>query len=370
MSYDASSGARIATFHAGLPKTGSSAIQKIFYDDHHKLAEAGVFYPRIRSFLRVDASTLPKQVRGGLKGGHMLVAQSLGGSPRLDRLDKKRVFGDLPLVDGTLAAFDASGCRRLLLSAESFAMSVLARGFTLPAAFHPMDRQVVLLFRRKDTWIVSRYKQQIKDYRRGTGSIRSYIHSFESDYLNYFVKCELMSKYVDTENVIAVDYEANKSNIAGALCAAIGRPDLYATVKPGTDSRGGTEVNVSLSNLASLFLLHCNVAVADEAERLLIRGALYAIDRQIVSEMGEIELLPPDLSEWAVSTHNAEVAQINARFGATLPEIERPPASRRDLLGRLSRAEIEKIVDALDPHLARRTTRELRSALPEAVMPD
>ncbi|TQL70751.1 hypothetical protein FB381_4693 [Nocardioides albertanoniae] len=122
--------------HAGLPKTGTSAVQAFLSSTNDRLAEAGIFYPRHT----VDKNSISAGNAGSLMelSGHLFVA-----SPRE--------------VTKTLEDFDASGCHTLLLSSEAFLPE-------LPelADLMPPETRFVLYVRDPLAFLESDYNQRVK----------------------------------------------------------------------------------------------------------------------------------------------------------------------------------------------------------------
>jgi len=352
-------GERFVTFHAGLPKTGSSAIQQALRDDHEVLLTQGIFYPRMRDVVAdgidgpVGAVSKPR-----FKGGHMPIARALTvlGRGESDPVSET-------ILTRTMDGFAASGCGRLLLSSESLGLRSPTRLQALPAQFSGLSREVALFFRRKDDWILSRYKQQIKDYRRSHQSLAEFVSAIDADGVNYFAISARLLRFLDTDRLYAIDYDRVRANVLGALFSAMGRSDLYSDV-PSRSASGGRSVNASLSNLASLFLMHANTVLTVERQQKAARDALYQVDAEIVATLGEVDLMPPDLRHWAISSHNAEIAELNDRFGASLEPIDEPGASARgEIRESLSPAELQVILAAIAPHLAPEPLSLLNAAL-------
>ncbi|NGN92199.1 hypothetical protein G5C66_05530 [Nocardioides sp. KC13] len=122
--------------HAGLPKTGTSAVQAFFSTNVEKLARAGIHYPQHR----VDRNGISAGNAGSLmeRSGHLFVA-----SPRA--------------IADTLADFEASGCHTLLLSSEAFLPELSGI-----AAEMPPEARFVLYVRDPLAFMESDYNQRVK----------------------------------------------------------------------------------------------------------------------------------------------------------------------------------------------------------------
>lgn len=122
--------------HAGLPKTGTSAVQAFFHANTEKLAKAGIFYPQHT----IDRNGISAGNAGSLmeRSGHLFVA-----SP--DEIAR------------TLEQFEASGCHTLLLSSEAFLPELPGIAELLP----PQAR-FVLYVRDPLAFLESDYNQRVK----------------------------------------------------------------------------------------------------------------------------------------------------------------------------------------------------------------
>ncbi|NYI80543.1 hypothetical protein [Nocardioides panzhihuensis] len=122
--------------HAGLPKTGTSAVQAFFNSNGEALAKAGIFYPAHT----VDRNGISAGNAGSLmeRSGHLFVASSRE-------------------VTRTLEEFEASGCHTLLLSSEAFLPEL--RGI---AELLPPQAQFVLYVRDPLAFLESDYNQRVK----------------------------------------------------------------------------------------------------------------------------------------------------------------------------------------------------------------
>ena len=122
--------------HAGLPKTGTSAVQAFFITHTEKLARAGIFYPEHR----VDKNGISAGNAGALleRSGPLFVASARE-------------------IARTLEDFEASGCHTLLLSSEAFLPELPEIAELLP----PRAR-FVLYVRDPLAFLESDYNQRVK----------------------------------------------------------------------------------------------------------------------------------------------------------------------------------------------------------------
>lgn len=122
--------------HAGLPKTGTSAVQAWLHHHTEQLADAGVFYP----WYFLDKNGI-----------------SAGNAGSLMERSGPRFVTSPANVESTLADFEASGCDTLLLSSEAF----------LPELPHliealPEQTRFVMYVRDPLAFLESDYNQRVK----------------------------------------------------------------------------------------------------------------------------------------------------------------------------------------------------------------
>ncbi|MGH3351911.1 MAG: hypothetical protein ACRDPS_14685 [Nocardioides sp.] len=122
--------------HAGLPKTGTSAVQAFFSANTERLSRAGIFYPQHR----IDKNGISAGNAGSLmeRSGHLFVASSRE-------------------VTKTLEDFEASGCHTLLLSSEAFLPELPGL-----AELMPPQTRFVLYVRDPLAFLESDYNQRVK----------------------------------------------------------------------------------------------------------------------------------------------------------------------------------------------------------------
>ncbi|TQL70750.1 hypothetical protein FB381_4692 [Nocardioides albertanoniae] len=122
--------------HAGLPKTGTSAVQAWLHHNTEQLAEAGVFYP----WHYLDKNGISAGNAGSLmerSGPHFITSPTQ--------------------IEGTLVDFEASGCRTMLLSSEAFLPELANLAEALPA-----HTRFVMYVRDPLAFLESDYNQRVK----------------------------------------------------------------------------------------------------------------------------------------------------------------------------------------------------------------
>ena len=122
--------------HAGLPKTGTSAVQAWLHLNSEQLARAGVFYP----WHYLDKNGISAGNAGSLmerSGPHFITSPTQ--------------------IEGTLDDFEASGCHTMLLSSEAFLPELANLAEALPA-----HTRFVMYVRDPLAFLESDYNQRVK----------------------------------------------------------------------------------------------------------------------------------------------------------------------------------------------------------------
>lgn len=134
--------------HAGLHKTGTTALQRVLEADRDRLFGLGILFPRTGFVDQVRVSA-----RQGATPGHALLEGAL-------------LKGDRGVLDALHAEIDASGAERVILSCENFsfptesdehAAEFADRFFEEFARFDQI--RVVAFVRRPDTYVDSLYRE-------------------------------------------------------------------------------------------------------------------------------------------------------------------------------------------------------------------
>jgi hypothetical protein len=339
-------------------------VQKLFAANREELARQGILYPHPGDY--VQRNTNDRRERHRLKGngGHMIFATALVGSRKAGPGRSHLVSASSEIFNIAVAGFLTSTCDRMVLSSEGFAVrSKRMTKETFPPALRDVERALVVFFRRKDHWVLSRYKQQIKDKRRISLSAGAFTNGMPKSSLNYFAICDNLTRYFEPGKVALIDYDRHRSDIIAPFRDAIGGFDLA----PGggeTGSRGRGRANPSFSGRSSLFLLGCNIAGVSEPTFMQTRTAVEQHDAGLVERFGDVNILPPDLRRSLIETHNMDVTKINDRFGSDLGLVALDdPSLGEPAKESLSRREMGETLDYLASHLPAAALRELQGVI-------
>ncbi|GGR42785.1 hypothetical protein J2S40_004344 [Nocardioides luteus] len=122
--------------HAGLPKTGTSAVQAWLHHNTEQLAAAGVFYP----WHHLDKNGI-----------------SAGNAGSLMERSGPRFVTSPTQIEGTLDDFEASGCHTMLLSSEAFLPELPRLAEAMPG-----HARFVMYVRDPLAFLESDYNQRVK----------------------------------------------------------------------------------------------------------------------------------------------------------------------------------------------------------------
>lgn len=356
-----------AIIHVGFPKAGSKSIQEFLHQRHASLVSAGFFYPRLWDILGDDRRLWPDQSRDDRLVGHMLLVSELRGWTRELPPAMQHFLAERSLTARIADAFAASGCERIVLSSEGFCMVLRRDTEPLPPELLGPRPEIVALIRRKDEWLLSRYKQNIKDHRRATATLEGFLQQLRPGGIDYVKMTGNLERYFSTGRLSLIDFDRHRADIFAPFRAAAGLPDIRSpNPHDAEDSKDATYANLSLSNLASLFLIECNRSSMPEPARLAVRDALFLVEAELAAEFGKVELLPVEVRRAAVAHHNADIAEINRRFGSDLGAIDEADArAPREVRSSTTHRERQRIAEILAPHIDDETRDALGRAMAE-----
>lgn len=219
---------RRAIFHCGLPKTGSTFLQKVFANNIPRLARRSIHYPDARP-------------RERMQGNHSLAFISYAGTGGLKAHLSRRIDLDSP-------------CETILMSGESIVKLTNMPGAVdeLASLFPGADPTLVFYIRRFDHMVESIFSEVIKT-----------APCPDIDSLNYRLdfQCRIdpFARAFGRRSVVIRPYNRRLwagGQIGPDFCAAIGFPELW----PQLDTDGAGRENPSLPRPARFVLARTPVA--------------------------------------------------------------------------------------------------------------
>jgi hypothetical protein len=361
-----------AVIHVGLPKCGSSSLQFILASNRDLLLRSGFLYPAI-SQRRAGELSDDDAGEGETPAGHMRLAGALSKS-------RRRRTPPPPLFLDILDEFENSGARTLVLSSEGF---ITKSRKLQPGVFGDMaeryDIDIVLVVRRRDRWLLSRYKQNVKNrshrikqcfteflQRKGRAQFSifdaithmqdvvlpgSRVHVFSLD-----------GPHADTVaqfgQVIGVPLETFQGD--GALLGNR-NAQLFKLGKP---------INASPSDLMTLFLVNCNRADMEQQAFAEIDEASVELDEASIElERNEtadiaVEILSAELSELLLGYGKEGDERLAQRYGLAVetprPIVEKAGTAYREFL---TSEEFDTVAERLLPKLSPHAQNALSSIM-------
>ena len=327
------------TFHVGLPKCGSTAIQTVCAHNRTALLEGGVLYPDVPN---------PKKQR---PAGHLMLSKPLTE----ETADGTR--GDA-IFQRLVEEFAASGARHMLFSSENFIKRATRFISTRTAELlKPYEVNAILFIRRRDQWLKSCYKREVFTYTR-THSFAEYLQLPAVRKFRLIPSIQAVQKTFAVDNIHIIDLDLDGADAVRSVSDLIGF-DLEQLTKsyagPSRKNRlafeRGGRINAALPDDMFLVLLECKRFGITRELRQQLYLALYDVcfDRP----ESRLELLSPELSHSLLADGAAERRQLAEDFGARMTEPV--PAERRagaSYRQRLSRDEFDAIVREIEPSLS------------------
>lgn len=238
--------------HVGLPKCGSTSIQLRLASNRAALLERGIFYPR-----------MPVDAEGEERIGHMPLCTSI-----------YRSIDGSPLLRQVVRDHQTAGGDALCLSSEGFIVRADREpGPGVGNVLAGYDTSIIAFFRRHDAWITSRYKQAVFGLAYG-GTLAEFVAKPPRGYADMVrfdvaARLDRLAALFGATRIRAVDLAAGKVDAVAEMGAFIDAPlaDWPVDGSLLSDRRSlkvdGGDANVSLSNLATLFLRDVNARVID-----------------------------------------------------------------------------------------------------------
>lgn len=248
---------RRLVLHAGMGKTGSSALQAAFVRNRQLLSASGIFYPPHASD---DVAR-----RGGVTSGNgarlrQWLAPRDGQAARRGRRLQARLVEEL----------DTPGIHTLLYSSEFLYLALPERLDELRrhVALHGATVQVVVYVRDVARHALSSYSQVVKRS-LFTGTFTDYIDpATKGGYHLPLDRLLAMPDLLGAENVTLLHYDSVQHDLVCHFCRQIlGLDDVSAIQREWT-------VNRSLTSLELELMRHLNRDLGDKAQARRVSDAL------------------------------------------------------------------------------------------------
>jgi hypothetical protein len=331
-------GKKAIFIHVGLPKCGSTSLQKALTTRQAELVKAGILYP-------LPSGTW--QSRDGLEKSHKShTALSLDIKMASKKGRVCTAFRD------TIDTFERSGARTMVLSSESFTGRYDRFRKHAIGDLSPYDVHLVMFFRRADRFALSLYKQAVKmTVSRSSLKFSDFVDNPPSRFriLMRFNLYEMVTRLAElfeakAVHVISLDGPGgNTVKLMGDLVgfpldaplASDGERELKTVVRPS---------NVSLSDPASLFLAAFNARGSTPERFRRIQKVLARTPLDGIAD--NVSILSPALSKRLLDAAAAEFETLSRAFPGAVPVAEPIAADpSRDYRDWLTEEEFERILE-------------------------
>lgn len=251
--------------HAGLHKTGTSAIQSYLANNRELLGENSIFYPPTHTF----------------EAHHGLASRLKSNTFSLEDKIKD--------VNRTLVTFsEMTDCDTILLSSEMFSESVDPRSFKYTREIFS-DIEFIFYIRRQDELLESAYNQQVKqnhetrlitDYTPYFTNIHAHLEWFKDSIPDSIINAHIYDKAYLLNNDVVDDFFINILNIPKPIISKSNIDNL---------------INKSLSPVACLIMTKINQSKVDDKTRMDIMNFL--MDELPVNQFSNFKLFSDDYEE-------------------------------------------------------------------------
>ncbi len=186
--------------HIGLPKTGTTAIQKFLGSNRKTLENHGICFPDLgRRYSRVNQ----------FRNGHFLIESFEDTS--IDRKDLNRAGADYLSRLDQIAEI-GKRFEKIILTDES----LWRLGDRFPEFWkklfddlkqRSLELRVIVYLRRQDNFALSFYRQKVKGIRTGL-LFKDYLKQFRSNYsMDYLSYLDMLSECIGKDHIIVRVYE-------------------------------------------------------------------------------------------------------------------------------------------------------------------
>lgn len=256
--------------------------------------------------------------------------------------------------------FEESKANHLVLSSEGFAMvarrAVSKWNTSLAETFSPYDVRIVVYYRRRDQWMKSNYKQQVK-----MGNVNDTFEHFvahTAGFRDFHLPEALrnLATIMGPREILAVDLDEPGGDTVASFGDLIGVPlqeyqlEGRKLVALNRDFNRTRKFNKSLpDDLVLAFAFFNRFDLGDRRRKAVFRAlAAAAVDRP----RPRVDFMPPEIAEDLRRIDLEDRAVLKSEFGfePTTPEpLERD--ENRVYRQSLGREELEAIVEEITPHI-------------------
>ncbi|GAA4683313.1 hypothetical protein [Nocardioides nanhaiensis] len=230
--------------HAGMPKTGTSALQAAFARNERLLEAAGVHHP--------EGGAHRRALRGKVTAGNAgpLTPWLRGG----DEPSRDEVATWLDDLLGQTPA----GADRVLISSETCFYAVVERATALREllAERGCGLEALVLVRDAVPWTVSTYGQHVQ--RLGhAGSLAQWVEQFRHVYADWRTRLTTLREVLGPESLTVLHYDSHRADLVGHVFAEV------LGVPTATPPRQDAPVNRTLGAREVAWMREVNASIDD-----------------------------------------------------------------------------------------------------------
>jgi len=277
--------------HIGLPKTGTSAIQKSLSENRDALiSKFSLLYPKLGEW--VD-------------GSHHGLAFAMGMNPYQKILSEQ---SQVKMLEKLQEEIDESGCNNILLSSECFHLYNNERFIEFSKAYNVY---IICYLRKTDTYMESLYTQNVQDpVVKEARCFKSYIdeNSIKVDYLAFLKRWFVLCKQ---NNFFVKLYDKERSFKGRDLL--VGFYSIFGIDPVLNNFCSNKTVNASFDPIVSNYKLLLNRVLKKQSDELVYLLRRYKQDSS--SKGNSNRFLTEELSEKILSLHNESEEELSATFG-------------------------------------------------------
>jgi hypothetical protein len=328
--------------HAGLAKTGSTAIQVHFHKNREAYRSQGLCYPQIR----VDIPNAQANIREGANHAALVYPFLRRSSPLVSRVGRNLPEGGR--LSDVLREFYDGDFQKLLLSSELISEAISNNNLherEFAEQFSDISVRPILYVRRFDHWVESYWKQMAAFHiasmpidkivtRISARPPSNVAHKFG----DWFGDDSVIIRSYDT---LEKNTDASGPTLLDDFLGQIGIPVQNSTMESTNKS---AVVHASLSIESSLLL--AGLLGFDANEKRSVWQALRNFEARGLVPRNRKSCLDPTTFQVLIELTNREFENINKRFHAELPMVSEH-SETCDTAARLTKSETAHLIDLL-----------------------
>lgn len=340
-------------FHLGLPRTGTTSIQKFLRSNDNALKTVGISYPNIdpQKYVRIDAGagdfknrvTLQNLSRGIY---HEILATAVASQTPARK--GRKIHVEMAVWADFINDFERGDCHTAIISFEGFGAAPHNFNFaSLTGLLERFDCQGIIYHRRYDSWAKSLLEHSIRGKGRFKLDVDRFFNQQNVNLYPFAERINTIKKNLFLEKIHVRSFEkvARQDSLLEDFFETLGLQEAWRQLAQTQHRRA----NAALSPSQTLVLYQLNRwGVADDAF-VELRQA-FARSRKVNPAEDPYSIIPAPLLDKLRSMAFAEADDLHDQFGIEPVSATSPAAPLPHRLGRERfRAMIESISDIISP---------------------